>query len=160
MVRPLTRVALLLVLVNGSGHRESRAQPVAGPDEALAPRSELVPPARFERPGQRVLDRNRNRNPDRAQRFRNPGGVGRTLEYYPAGGRFQNEGRGAIPVPSFGDYPDFASRATQFEAEQVGIGRTGVLYRHMDTYGHPLRFWWFPGFFGGGAGAYGGGIWP
>jgi hypothetical protein len=76
--------------------------------------------------------------------FRNPGRVGRVNEYYPAGERFQNPGRGAAHAPSFGAYPDFVSRPAQVDVQRVGIARARALDRHIDAYGRPNVLLWVP----------------
>lgn len=113
---------------------------------------QLVPPSEQpSRPAQRGGD------PEQRAGFRNPGGVGRRSQYYPPGNQFQNPGRGAVPVPSFGGYADGTSRAMQLQAQQVGIERGDALQRHIDAYGQPIRFFWlWPGL---GPGS-GGGAWP
>lgn len=119
------------------------------PDRAV---SQLVPPS--EQPSRSAR---RDVPAEHRAGYRNPGGVGRRSQYYPPGNQFQNPGRGAVPVPSFGAYPDGTSRLMQLQAQQVGIQRGDALQRHIDTYGQPLRiFWLWPGL---GYGP-GGGMWP
>jgi hypothetical protein len=80
--------------------------------------------------------------------FRNPGGTGRYLEYYPPGDRFQlSEARAQDPVrvATFGGggIPD---RNEQLAAQQVGIARYNAIQGHIDRMAQPMYGF---GFFGG-----------
>ena len=81
--------------------------------------------------------------------YRNPGGVGRYLEYYPPGNEFQVE-RDPVRVARFGEggVPD---RDEQRAAQQVGIQRYNSIQQHIDSYAHPYGFG-----YGFGFGAFGG----
>ncbi len=81
--------------------------------------------------------------------YRNPGGVGRYLEYYPPGNEFQTE-RDPVRVARFGGggVPD---RDAQRAAQQVGIQRYNAIQRHIDSYAQPYGFG-----YGFGFGAFGG----
>ncbi len=101
------------------------------------------------------------RAPDNQWGVRNPGGVGRYLEYYPPGNQFQNPGPG-VRVAQYELGPPSTSRSMQLQSQAVGISRYSVLQRHIDAYGAPrigfFGFW--PGFgfgYGYGYGMYGGG---
>lgn len=73
---------------------------------------------------------------DDAAGFRNPGGVGRHAEYYPAGDRFQNENDPVRPAKFArgGGAPD---RSEQLAAQQIGIQRNNALQQHIDRYARP-----------------------
>jgi len=68
--------------------------------------------------------------------FRNPGGVGRHAEYYPAGDRFQveNDPVRAAKFDQGGGAPD---RSEQLAAQQIGIQRNNSLQQHIDNYARP-----------------------
>jgi hypothetical protein len=80
--------------------------------------------------------------------FRNPGGTGRYLEYYPAGDRFQaNIERGDDPVRPAqfggGGIPD---RNEQLAAQQLGVAKYNAIQGHIDNMARPAFGY---GFFGG-----------
>ena len=78
--------------------------------------------------------------------FRNPGGTGRYIEYYPPGNQFQVSGnQDAVKVATFGGggVPD---RNEQIAAQQVGIARYNAVQGHIDRMAHPS---FGVGFFGG-----------
>jgi hypothetical protein len=77
--------------------------------------------------------------------FRNPGGVGRYLEYYPPGNRFQEEGD-PVRVAGFDRAPGVPNRAEQMAAEQIGIQRENAIMSHIDSYARPA---FGVGYFGG-----------
>ncbi len=79
--------------------------------------------------------------------YRNPGGVGRYLEYYPAGNEFQG-GRDPVRVARFdeGGGPD---RDEQRAAQQVGIQRYNSIQGHIDSYARPYGYGFGFGAFGG-----------
>lgn len=80
--------------------------------------------------------------------FRNPGGVGRRAEYYPAGDKFQNESKPAVAATFDGNH----NRDQQTKAREVGIEQAQSLQAHIDNYGRPLA-WYGQGFgFGPGYG--------
>lgn len=85
----------------------------------------------------------------RSAGYRNPGGVGRYLEYYPPGNEFQEE-RDPVRVARFGSggVPD---QADQRAAQQVGIQRYNSIQGHIDSYARPYGFG-----YGFGFGAFGG----
>ncbi len=79
--------------------------------------------------------------------FRNPGGVGRYLEYYPPGDQFQNMNRpDPVRVAHFDQGGGAPDRAEQLAAQQIGIQRDQVLMNHIDNYARPA---FGVGFFGG-----------
>jgi hypothetical protein len=84
---------------------------------------------------------------DQTAGFRNPGGVGRYLEYYPPGNRFQAEyERDPVRVATFdrgGGAPD---RAEQLAAQQIGIQRYNAIQSHIDNLARPA---FGVGYFGG-----------
>ena len=85
---------------------------------------------------------------DQTAGFRNPGGVGRYREYYPAGEEFNDGGDDPVRVASFdrgGGDPD---RAEQHQAEQSGIQRQNSIQNHIDSYARP--------YVGYGVGVFGG----
>lgn len=82
---------------------------------------------------------------DQTAGFRNPGNVGRNLEYYPPGNTFER-GQDPTRVASFdrgGGAPD---RAEQLAAQQIGIQSNNSLQNHIDNYARPA---FGVGFFGG-----------
>ena len=83
----------------------------------------------------------------RSAGYRNPGGVGRYLEYYPPGNAFQAE-RDPVRVAQFGGggVPD---RDEQRAAQQVGIQRYNSIQGHIDSYARPYGYGFGFGAFGG-----------
>ena len=81
--------------------------------------------------------------------YRNPGGVGRYLEYYPPGNEFQT-GRDPVRVARFGGggVPD---RADQRAAQELGVQRYNAIQNHIDSYARPYGYG-----YGFGFGAFGG----
>jgi len=79
--------------------------------------------------------------------YRNPGGVGRYLEYYPPGNEFQAE-RDPVRVAQFGGggVPD---RDAQRAAQEVGIQRSNSIQGHIDSYARPYGYGFGFGAFGG-----------
>ena len=87
-------------------------------------------------------------NDDRTAGFRNPGGVGRRAEWYPAGNEFQVQGD-PVRVASFdrGGGPNWDE---QRAAQQVGIQRYNSIQQHIDNYARPyLGYGYGVGYFGG-----------
>jgi hypothetical protein len=91
---------------------------------------------------------------DETAGFRNPGGGGRYLEYYPPGDRFQlNDAseRDPVRVADFtrGGNPA-ASWDEQRAAQQLGVQRYNSIQNHIDNYARPyMGYGWGAGFFGG-----------
>lgn len=80
--------------------------------------------------------------------FRNPGGTGRYLEYYPPGNRFQVAPQQDPVRPATfggGGIPD---RNEQLAAQQIGISRYNAIQGHIDNMARPMYGFGF-GFFGG-----------
>jgi hypothetical protein len=83
--------------------------------------------------------------------FRNPGGVGRSAEYYPPGNRFQVE-RDPVQAARFDQGGGAPDRAEQLAAQSIGIARANSIQGHIDRYAMP--------YFGYGFGVGGfGGFW-
>jgi hypothetical protein len=85
---------------------------------------------------------------DQTAGFRNPGGTGRYLEYYPAGNQFQvNTERDQVKVATFGGggMPD---RNEQLAAQQIGIQRYNAIQGHIDRMAQPYMGFGV-GYFGG-----------
>jgi hypothetical protein len=85
--------------------------------------------------------------------FRNPNGVGRKLEWYPAGNRFQND-RTGIPFQAarFNGSENASPTFSESVAGQaVGAAKYNALQSHIDNYARP-----YFGFGGLGAGYFGG----
>ncbi len=80
--------------------------------------------------------------------YRNPGGVGRTEEYYPPDDQFQNGGPHNY-VAKFDQGPYATTRQAQFQAESLGIAKYNSIQGHIDRYGAPRMGFGF-GFGGGG----------
>ncbi|MFO0909793.1 MAG: hypothetical protein U0794_15840 [Isosphaeraceae bacterium] len=78
--------------------------------------------------------------------FRNPGGTGRYLEYYPPNNQFQvNPQTDPVKVATFGGggIPD---RNEQLAAQSLGVAKYNAIQGHIDTMARPM---WGVGFFGG-----------
>jgi hypothetical protein len=86
---------------------------------------------------------------DQSAGFRNPSGVGRHAEYYPAGDRFQVE-NDPVKVAKFDQGGGAPDRAEQLAAERVGIQRANSIQRHIDSYARPAFGYGF------GVGGFGG----
>jgi hypothetical protein len=80
---------------------------------------------------------------DQTAGFRNPGGVGRYLEYYPAGNQFQ-ESNDPVRVAHFDT--GFGNRQEQLQSLQVGVQRDNAIMNHIDRMARPA---FGVGFFGG-----------
>ena len=86
---------------------------------------------------------------DNTAGFRNPGGVGRYLEYYPPGNKLQERGDPVKPArfDQGGGAPD---RSEQIAAQQVGVQRENAIMNHIDNYARPSFGYGFgAGYFGG-----------
>ena len=77
--------------------------------------------------------------------FRNPGGTGRFLEYYPPGDQFQQPSD-RVRVAKFDQGAPGTGRADQFQALQVGVQRQNSIQQHIDNYARPA---FGVGYFGG-----------
>lgn len=74
--------------------------------------------------------------PESQPGFRNPNGVGRMVEYYPPGDKFQNDSPRHITARiGLGGVPD---RNEQLAAQQTGTAYYGMLMNHIDRYGSPM----------------------
>lgn len=80
---------------------------------------------------------------DQTAGFRNPGGQGRFLEYYPPGNQFQ-ENNDPVRVAKFDT--GFGNRQEQLQSLQVGVSRENAIMNHIDRYARPS---FGVGFFGG-----------
>lgn len=79
--------------------------------------------------------------------YRNPGGVGRYEEYYPAGDRFQNDvGRNPVPVPTFNGGSGVPTLEEQIAAQSLGVAKYNAIQQSIDRYARP--YYGF-GFYGG-----------
>ncbi|MHC5540306.1 hypothetical protein ACYOEI_18960, partial [Singulisphaera rosea] len=89
---------------------------------------------------------------DRSAGWRNPGGVGRFAEYYPAGNQMQIDNSNehdAVRVATFGD-GGVPTRQEQMQAQQIGIQRENSIMRHIDNYARPsYGYGMGVGYFGG-----------
>jgi hypothetical protein len=86
---------------------------------------------------------------DQSAGFRNPSGVGRHAEYYPAGDRFQVE-NDPVRVAKFDQGGGAPDRAEQLAAERIGIQRANSIQGHIDGYARPaFGYGWGVGGFGG-----------
>ncbi|WP_422926193.1 hypothetical protein [Singulisphaera sp. PoT] len=89
---------------------------------------------------------------DRNAGWRNPGGVGRYGDYYPAGDRFQandNVERDPVSPATFGN-GGIPSRDEQLQAQQIGVQKDRVMQDHIDNYARPYYGYGFGvGYFGG-----------
>jgi hypothetical protein len=73
-----------------------------------------------------------NQNPG----FRNPGGVGRNAEYYPAGDKFDSEGVHFKPA-QFDQGPAATSRSAQIASYNAGTQRYNAIQRSINSYARP-----------------------
>jgi hypothetical protein len=80
---------------------------------------------------------------DQQAGFRNPGGVGRYMEYYPPGNQFQ-EANDPVRVAQFDT--GFGNRQEQLQSLQIGVQRDNAIMNHIDNYARPA---FGMGFFGG-----------
>jgi hypothetical protein len=80
---------------------------------------------------------------DQTAGFRNPGGGGRYLEYYPPGNQFQVQGDPVKPAQFDTGY---GNRSEQLASQQIGIQRENAIMNHIDRYARPA---FGVGFFGG-----------
>jgi hypothetical protein len=80
---------------------------------------------------------------DQQAGFRNPGGVGRYMEYYPPGNQFQ-VANDPVRVAHFDTGP--GNRQEQFQSLQIGVQRDNAIMNHIDRYARP---YFGIGFFGG-----------
>ncbi len=87
---------------------------------------------------------------DQSAGFRNPGGVGRYLEYYPAGNKLQQGGVDPVKTARFDQGGGAPDRAEQIAAQQVGIRKENAIMNHIDNYARPSYGYGFgAGYFGG-----------
>lgn len=84
--------------------------------------------------------------------FRNPGGVGRGLMWYPANNQFSGDtGRDPVRVAQFMNSPSpFPTFSENIAAQQLGVAKNSALQQSIDNYARPF----FPyglgmGYFGG-----------
>jgi hypothetical protein len=78
-----------------------------------------------------------NASPDnQAPGFRNPGGIGRNAEYYPAGDKFDNEGVRFKPA-QFDQGPAATSRASQIASYNAGTQRYNAIQGSINSYARP-----------------------
>jgi hypothetical protein len=88
---------------------------------------------------------------DETAGFRNPGGVGRFREYYPAGNQFQlGHEQDPVRVARFDQGGGAPDRAEQLQAEALGIAKYNAIQGHIDNYARPYMG------FGFGVGGFGG----
>ena len=80
---------------------------------------------------------------DQSAGYRNPGHLGRYLEYYPPGNQFQ-ENHNPVRPARFDQ--GFGNRSEQLAAQQVGIARYNSIQGHIDSYARPTMG---VGYFGG-----------
>ncbi|MDR3632711.1 MAG: hypothetical protein P4L84_02685 [Isosphaeraceae bacterium] len=80
--------------------------------------------------------------------YRNPGGVGRFAEYYPAGDHFQNDvGRNPVPVATFNGGSGVPTMDEQMAAQQLGVAKYNSIQQSIDRYAHPFYGYGFGGFY-------------
>ena len=86
---------------------------------------------------------------DQTAGYRNPGGTGRYLEYYPPGNHFQERGD-PVRVAKFDQGGGAPDRAEQLAAQQIGVQKDQVMLNHIDNYARPAYGYGFgAGYFGG-----------
>lgn len=126
----------------------------AAPAQAQPPRGQYVSPQDVES-GRVDLDsawqNYRRRSPSRTDTygFRNPGGVGRMLEYYPPDNEFQNPGS-PVQTAQFDQGPAATQRSMQLQSQAIGIQRYNAIQSHIDRYGAPMMGWGWGFGMGGG----------
>jgi hypothetical protein len=82
---------------------------------------------------------------DQTAGFRNPGGVGRFIEYYPPGNQFQENGD---PVRAASFDTGFGNRSEQLQSLQVGVQRENAIMNHIDRMAAPsLGIGYFGGYY-------------
>lgn len=144
----LTSLAVSTAIVSVSlaqppASRNPGQNPPAQPPAAKAnPRKSIVHHYPYPYPGHYHGDQNAG--------YRNPGHVGRFLEYYPPGNQFQNSGNSGqdpVKVANFGGggVPD---RNEQLQAQQIGISRYNAIQGHIDRMAQPY-IGYGVGYFGG-----------
>lgn len=154
------RIAAALALATFAAG-EARAQAPAQPPAQTAPapagaqaypgQPQAAPPAQQQVRRQSIVHHYPYPYPgayhgDQYGGFRNPGGTGRYLEYYPPGNQFQvAPQQDAVRVATFGGggIPD---RNEQLAAQQIGISRYNAIQGHIDNMARPAFGF---GFFGG-----------
>jgi hypothetical protein len=147
-------LCLSALLLSGWLADEVRAQAPANPAGPQTPQAAQAPAVRRDAAVRRSSTVRRSPYHrsyyDDASRsgFRNPGGVGRYEEYYPAGNRFQNEyARSAAPiVPTFNGSSGVPTFQDQIAAQQLGVQKYNAIQQSIDRYAQP--YYGF-GFFGG-----------
>lgn len=72
---------------------------------------------------------------ERSYGYRNPGGVGRSAEYYPPGNQFEGKGGDPVKVAGFDTGP--GNRQEQFQAQSLGIQRANSLQYQIQAYSTP-----------------------
>jgi hypothetical protein len=84
--------------------------------------------------------------------FRNPGGVGRNLLWYPAGNRFQTDG-GRDPVRAatfFSPQSGVPTMDQMIAGQAVGVQKYNAIQQHIDNFARPfLGYGLGVGYFGG-----------
>lgn len=133
----------------------SGAQPPAAPAQprATAPELRLTPYPHAVTPRRSIVHTNPFPYPgyyreDTTGGYRNPGGVGRYEEYYPAGNQFQIDPFQISHTASFDTAAGVPNRSEQLAAQQVGIARYNAIQSHIDRYARP--------YYGLGVGYFGG----
>lgn len=146
----LVFAALLVSPVLAQGP-PGRSQPAPSSDPRIPAPSSYNTRGGTHAPGERSVLRSARNYRHETYGWRNPGGVGRSPEYYPPGNQFQNsEASAAVPPATFNQQTGAISRSAQLQALQVGNQRAATLQNHIDTYGRPLGFGFGYGL-GGGA---------
>ena len=116
----------------------------AEPNTPAALAAELHPPRRRSIVHHYPLPYPEYYHGDQTAGFRNPGGVGRYIEYYPPGDRFQ-ENSDPVRVARFDT--GFGNRSEQMQAQQVGIQRENAIMNNIDRMAAPrLGIGYFGGF--------------
>ena len=100
------------------------------------------------RPASRDYYRYSRRGDDsRYAGYRNPGGVGRYAEYYPAGNQFQNDmTRYQPPVATFNGGSGVPTMEEQMAAQSLGVAKYNSIQQSINDYARPYYGY---GFYGG-----------
>jgi len=117
----------------------------AEPNTPLALANELHPPRRRSIVHHYPLPYPEYYHGDQTAGFRNPGGVGRYIEYYPPGDKFQENND---PVQAARFDTGFGNRSEQMQAQQVGVQRENAIMNNIDQMAAPrLGIGYFGGFY-------------
>jgi hypothetical protein len=140
-MRPLVRVSALILA--GMLATPALAQYPATNVGPRTPQSAAVrrdaPPHAYQGAARRETSRYSGYYDDaRRAGYRNPGGVGRYAEFYPAGNQFQNDqARNPPPVATFNGGSGVPTMDQQIAAQQLGVAKYNSIQQSIDRYARP-----------------------